>query len=129
VAHFTNEDLVDDDLVLSVFGSRLLTYWKYAKDYILPLQEIPPSSLRLAELRWLCKDEYEKGIRGWLQSMNTVEEKRRIEKASEDLHDSIRHEVSDQLSADIAHWFRNREELHRRLKREYLRSHPRMNKT
>ena len=63
VAHFTNEDLVDDDLVLSVFGSRLLMYCKYAEAYILDLEEISPSSLRLAELRWLCKDENERDQR------------------------------------------------------------------
>jgi hypothetical protein len=119
VAHFTNEDLVDDDLVLSIFGSRLLVYWKYAKDYILSLGEISSSSLRLAELRWLCENK--KGIRAWLRWMNDEEMKRQMEDVPDDQRIVIRRQTNAQYEADIAHWF-DEAELHKRLKREYLRS-------
>jgi hypothetical protein len=121
VAHFTNEELVDDDLVLSVFGSRLLVYWKYANEYFRPLEEVSPSSLRLAELRWLCASE-ENGIKGWLRWMNEEERKRWIREAAPEYHETIRQRMEQQRDDDIQYWYNNEVERRKRLEREYRRN-------
>jgi hypothetical protein len=67
VAHFTNHDAVDDDLVLSVFHSRLKMYAEYANKYFPPLRD----SWAQHSLVWIeLKTAYEDRITQWLNEEN-----------------------------------------------------------
>lgn len=100
VAHFTNEDLVDDDLVLSVFYSRLLVYFHFTNKHLprfTAVSEHSPYSLTLIELRRLC----EKGIKDWVRWTYDEQQPHWIKEQPHRDSTDIRREIEQAHTADI----------------------------
>jgi hypothetical protein len=106
VAHFTNHEAVNDDLVLGVFHTRLRVYSAYAKKYFAPLRRNwdQDNSLVWIELRKL----YTGGTEKWLNKEYDKEFKG--------------HEVPPEDRPKIY----SDEELLASLKREHVRCHVRL---
>jgi hypothetical protein len=115
VAHFTNHRDVDDDLVLSVFHSRLRVYFHYTKKYFPPL-ESSPYSLTLIELRRLC----EIGIKDWYGRLYDEQYARWIKDEPQKDPTSIRREIEKLYKAEIEKLYKE-DRLRSTLEREHLR--------
>lgn len=104
VAHFTNEDLVDDDLVLSMFFSRLLVYFHFTNKHLprfTAVSEHSPYSLTLIEVRRLC----EKGIKDWVRRTYDEEQPHWIEEQPHKDPTEIRREIEQACNADIEYLY------------------------
>jgi hypothetical protein len=119
VAHFTNEDLVDDDLVLSAFFSRLLVYFHYTNKHLprsTGATEQSPYSLTLIELRRLS----ERGIKDWIRWTYDEQLPHWIKEQPQRDPAYIRRDVEMQYNADIEYLY-SEDVLRRGLEGEHQR--------
>ena len=119
VAHFTNEALVDDDLVLSVFFSRLLVYYHFTNKHlprITAASDHSPYSLTLIEVRQLC----EKGIKDWVRWTYDERQPHWIREQPHKDPTEIRREIEQACNADIEYLY-SEDTLSGGLKGEYQR--------